>query len=45
MSATSRPPRDETDGAAGTFLEISVASGMEPGVMPPMSAWWARLAT
>ena len=25
--------------------DISRASGIEPGLMPPMSEWWARLAT
>ncbi len=25
--------------------KISVARGMEPGVIPPTSEWWARLAT
>jgi hypothetical protein len=38
---------DEPDGRqAGTpSWKISVASGIEPGDMPPMSAWCARFAT
>ena len=33
-----------TGGMRMPSWNTSVDSGIEPGVMPPTSAWWARLA-
>ena len=45
-ACSSSPPRtSRIGGITSPSWSSSRATGIEPGAIPPMSAWWARVAT